>query len=335
MTDEIRDHFTGYMTARYPNALIFDFNFLVSGFESEIYAFRLQLPDVQTKNYILRLFQDAGAAAKLRREARGLHLLHQAGYPIPGLLLQENDPAPLGKPFEVIDQLEGQALWAALASAPASQTNPLLTRFGRLLAQLHQLDWRPFIERPDLYENNPGMLLEETIANYRQQYMGYRLQGFLRILDWLDTHKKNIAVRPSVVHQDFHANNVFLCTDDRLVVIDWTQCAVSDYRVDLCWTLLIMGDFGQAEWGKEILNAYAASVQLSIQDLDYFNVIVYTKLLADAVVAFTFDPVALGLQPGTIEATRRQLPIYRELSKRLHNITGIRVPELENMLENI
>lgn len=331
MTTEIESRFTGYMAARYPNVQISDFNFLVSGFESEIYTFRLQSPNAPTQNYILRLFQDAGADAKLRREAKGLDLLHRSGYPVPGLLLQESDPAPLGKPFEVLDRLEGQALWGALASDPA-QATPLLMRFGQLLAQLHQFDWRPFAEKPTLYENNPTLLIEETLTHYRQQYTKFGLQGFLQILDWLDSHKTDITVRAAVVHQDFHANNVFLCSDNRLVVIDWTQCAVSDYRIDLCWTLLIMGDFAQTEWGKIILDAYAATSNYPIQDLDYFNVIVYTKLLADAVVAFKFDPAELGLQPRSAEDTRRQLPIYRLLYDRLQRIAGIRVPELENML---
>jgi len=40
----------------------------------------------------------------------------QAGYPVPALLLQETDTQELGKPFEIIKMLEGQALWSILAS---------------------------------------------------------------------------------------------------------------------------------------------------------------------------------------------------------------------------
>jgi aminoglycoside phosphotransferase (APT) family kinase protein len=69
--------------------------------------------------------------------------------------------------------------------------------------------------------------------------------GFLSILDWLQDHRSEFDFQPAVVHLDFHANNVFLCRDDRLVVIDWTQITVADYRADLSWSLMIMGDFGQ------------------------------------------------------------------------------------------
>jgi hypothetical protein len=111
--------------------------------------------------------------------------------------------------------------------------------------------------------------------------------------------------------------------------------AVSDYRIDLCWTLLIMGDLGNAEWGKEIFNAYASDSNGPIENLDYFNVIVYMKLLASAVISFDFNPKELGLRPEAVTVTKRQLSIYEQLSQRVHNITGIKVPELENMLDII
>src|SRR5215510_5665785 len=104
-----------YLAARYPGAVLSDFNFRVSGFESEIYTFHLQRSQALQKNYILRLFTGEGATLKLVREANALSLLQKAGYPVPGLLLQETEPAILGKPFEIIDQLEGQALWPILA----------------------------------------------------------------------------------------------------------------------------------------------------------------------------------------------------------------------------
>ena len=335
MTIVLADDLLRYIASRYPDAIVSDFNFLISGFESEVYTFRLQISHSSQKDYILRLFPGEGATEKLVREARGLSLLEQAGYPVPGLLLQEIDPNVLGKPFEIIDKLEGRVLWPLLASAESHQESQLLSRFGLLLAQLHKLDWRLFIVNPDAYEKNPTLLLDEMLSQYRSLYTKYNFMGFLQILDWLNSHKHEVSIRPAIVHQDFHANNVFLCSNDQLFVIDWTQFAVSDYRIDLCWTLLIMGDLGNAEWGKEIFNAYASDSNGSIENLDYFNVIVYMKLLASAVISFAFNPKELGLRPEAVTVTKRQLSIYKQLSQRVHNITGIKVPELENMLDII
>jgi len=323
-----------YLSSRDPKAVVSNVNFLVSGFESEIYTFQLQRSS-SPEQYVLRLFTGEGAVEKLTREARGLALLQKVNYPVPALLLQETDAKILGNPFEIIERLEGQALWPVLVSAAPEQQGQHLSQFGVLLAQLHQLDWRLFTDNPETYEEQPGRLLDEMISGYRSLYTKYNLRGFLQITDWLNAHKPEISVRPAVVHQDFHANNVFLCSDGRFVVIDWTQFAVSDYRIDLCWTLLIMGDFGYPAWGKQILNTYASHSHRPIKDLDYFHVIVGMKLLASAVISFAFGPAELGLRPEAVELTKEQLLIYRQISQQIRTVTGLTVPEWEDVCESM
>ena len=333
MRTPLADRLSTYITTRYPDAVVSDAEFLASGFESEIFMFHLKRLSTSRNEYILRLFTGEGAAGKLAREARALSLLQSAGYPVPALLLQEADPAILGKPFEIIERLEGQALWPVLASAEPSQRRELLSRFGSLLAQLHQLDWGTFAEHPEPYREHPSRLLDETISQYRSLYTNYGLKGFIQLTDWLDGHKQEISVQPAAVHQDFHANNVFLCSDDRLFVIDWTQFALADYRIDLCWTLLIMGDLGNPDWGQQILNAYDSHAQYPLEHMDYFHVIVSMKLLASTVISLTFGPEVVGLRPEAVELTKEQISIYRRLSQRIRNTTGLTVPELEDMLQ--
>jgi aminoglycoside phosphotransferase (APT) family kinase protein len=330
----LADHLSHYLVGRYPDAIVSNIHFLMSGFESEIYTFHLQLSHSSQQDYVLRLFTGKGASEKLNREARGLSLLQKAGYPVPALLLQETETRILGKPFEIIDKLEGLPLWPLLASAESHREGQLLARFGLLLAQLHKLEWRLFTRNPDAYEKNPILLLDETISQYRSLYTKYSLKGFIQIIDWLDIHKYEISVQPAVVHQDFHANNILLCSNDQLFVIDWTQFAISDYRIDLAWTLLLMGDLGNVHWGKQIFEAYASDSNHSIKHLDYFNVIVYMKLLASTVISFMFGPQELGLRPEALEL-KQQLPIYKQLSQRIRNITGLTVPELQDVLERI
>jgi aminoglycoside phosphotransferase (APT) family kinase protein len=331
----LEERFSSHLASRYPAARSSNFNFLAKGFESELYAFNLQDSLSSEKQYILRLLTGKGAAEKLLREARGLTLLHKAGFPVPALLYQETDPEILGQPFEVIEKLEGRALWPVLASAEFHEVTHLLSKFGLLLARLHSLDWRSCIENADVYEKYPTLLLDETVSQYRSLYTKFGLKGFLRLLDWLDSHKHEISARPAIVHQDFHANNVLLCSDDQFFVIDWTQFAVSDYRIDLCWTVLIMGDLGNPEWKKQILTAYssASNQPLPLGDLDYFNVIVYMKLLASTVISFLYTPQEVGLRPETRNITKEQASIYKRLSQRITRITGQSLPELEKIWE--
>jgi hypothetical protein len=118
-------------------------------------------------------------------------------------------------------------------------------------------------------------------------------------------------------------------------VIDWTQFAVADSRIDLCWTLLIMGDLGNPDWGRQILEAYASHSHHPVEHLDYFQVIVSMKLLASAVISFAFSPEEVGLRPEAVELTREQVSIYGQIAQRIRTIAGVTVPELETVLGRI
>jgi len=360
MLTTLSDDLQHYLAERYPGATVSDFQLIASGWESDIYAFTLHSATGAPQALILRPYLGAGATQKSIREARGLRQLHQAGYPVPAVLSSETDAAILGRPFIIMEKLKGGPLWPTLYEVTPAQADHLLGRFGSLLAQLHQLAWQPFTEqadrsacfppaphprrgagepadrsarfqRADLYESHPAAILDELLASSRQLYTQHRVEGFLPIVDWLENHKTGIAVQPAVVHLDFHANNVFLCHDDRLAVIDWTQVAVSDYRVDLTWTLMIMGDLGQPQWGEAILHAYCLA-RGPVEDLDYFNVITYTKLLASTVISLQDGPEKLGMRPETVDSVPQQIPVFEKLARRIQAITGLTVPELERVL---
>lgn len=321
-----------YISARYPGATISDWQLLTSGWESDIYTFTLYVSADAPKTFILRPYLGDGATQKVTRETHGLRYLHQAGYPVPTILLSETDPSFLGKPFIIMEKLEGTSLWPVLAEAESAQASHLLDRFTQLLARLHQLDWRPFAEQANLYEANPTAILDELLASLRQLYTQFDVVGFLAILDWLEQHSSDVVVQPAIVHLDFHANNVFLCHDDRLAVIDWTQATVSDYRLDVSWTLMIMGDYGQPGWGDRILQGYTLAARRPVAKLDYFNVITYTKLLASTVISLRDSPEKLGMRPETIESVQQQAPVLKRLSRRIQDTTGLSIPEVEILL---
>lgn len=335
MSGVLSDRLQRYLAGRCSGATISDLQFIVSGWESDVFSFTLHPSDGPPRSLVLRLCSGQGAGLKLVREAQGLRQLLQAGYPVPAILLHEADAAFLGKPFSVMERLDGRPLWPVLAEAAPPRAGNLLDRFGGLLARLHQLDWRPFAEQAALYEADPSAILDELFASSRWLYRQFELPGFLAVVDWLQARAPDVAVHPAVVHQDFHANNVFLCDDDRLSVIDWTQVGVSDYRIDLGWTLIIMGDYGRPEWGERILRAYSHAAGGQPDGLEYFDVIACAKLLASRVICLKAGPEHLGLHPDAADSTRTEAPILRELSQRVRDITGITIPEVETALTQI
>jgi len=322
-----------YLAVHYQGCLVTDFEFLTSGFESDVYTLNLKLPGQAVKPLILRLYPGAGAEQKMNREGAGLAYLQKLGYPVPTMFLSEPNSAVLGIPFTLMDRLDGQNLWPVLAGSTVNQATELLNRFGDLLAHLHQLDWVSFPLTASRYRTDPRSLLEEYFTDCRHQFSRYGVSGFLPIIDWLEENQGRILVRPAVVHLDFHANNILLCTDGRLVVIDWTQVTVADFRTDLSWTLLIMGDFGQTRWANEILRSYTLSVGKPVEDLAYFNVISYIKLLSSTIISLKTNPAELGMRPDTSNSFHQQAPIFRALLKRIQKTTGLSIPEVELALK--
>jgi len=69
------------------------------------------------KTFVLRPYLGDGATQKSIREACGLGQLHQAGYPVPAILLSETDSSVLGRPFTIMEKLEGRPLWPVLTYA--------------------------------------------------------------------------------------------------------------------------------------------------------------------------------------------------------------------------
>ncbi len=331
-SNDISDRFQHYFESHYPGARVINFRFLVSGFESNIYTFTFQPVTGASRPLILRVYPGENVIMKQIREANGLRLLQQAGFPVAAIFSYEADPAILGKPFTVMEKLEGKVLWPLLYQVPRAQADILLDRFSALLVRLHRLDWRPFTDQAARYEANPTLLLDEDLADSRQWFQRFGVPGFEQVTDWLEAHKSEITLQLAVVHLDFHANNVFLCDDDRLAVIDWTQVTVADYRADLSWTLLIMGDFGQPHWKEHILQAYRQEAGHPIENLDYFTVIADTKNLATTILSSQTNFAALGLNPGKADTPAQQVPTIRRLYQRIQQTTGVTIPEVEAAL---
>lgn len=332
MNDPIFDALQVYLTDRFPGSTIENFSFVTSGWESNVYSFSLIIPTGKTNPWILRLFPGNGVEQKVANEANGLIRLSKEGYPVPDILLYETCATALGKPFSIVEKIEGQALWPHLKNTSLEETSRLLDRFCALMVELHRLDWRLFCADSTLYEANPLRILTDWSAAQRQMIQKFEVPGFLPVIDWLESHVPSGGIQPAVVHRDFHANNVFLHSNGSMTVIDWTQIGVFDYRADLSWTLLIMGDMGQQAWADRILREYKNQTGHPVESLDFFNVISYLKQLVDTVISLKSGMQAIGLNPVKSSNIEQEIPFLKLFSRRVANITGITIREVEHLI---
>ena len=155
-----------------PHATVSDLASISVGWESDVYAFDLASgpPDARlSEALVLRVYPGADAHAKSGREFRGMQQLFAAGYPVPRVLALERDASPFGKPFVIMERVEGKMMWEPLFRSPEPQQSERLALFCDLLVRLHRLDWRPFVDDPAAVERGgPYAFVDGWLAQVRE-----------------------------------------------------------------------------------------------------------------------------------------------------------------------
>lgn len=318
-----------------PHVQITDFTPISDGWETEVYAF-MQTLRYQSEPRILRMYPGAAtnAAAKCEREWLGMTGMMSYHYPVPRVFRHETDAAWMGKPFIVMRKIDGRPLGAVMREDIVRRAE-LLTRFVGLFVRLHRAyDYRPNLEH-FTYEN-PSVYTPRTLADWRRSILDGAGQTWAApVLDWLDAHAVEAAPALSPLHGDFHPHNVLIMPDDQLYVIDWSGFAVGDYRVDLAWTLLLIATNGFPELRPIIMSEYARLSGHPVAAIEYFDVLAALKRLYEFAVSVDSGAEAMGMRPDTAAVMRQQGDHYAQVYDLLHVRTGLRVPEIENLLASL
>jgi aminoglycoside phosphotransferase (APT) family kinase protein len=154
--------------------------------------------------------------------------------------------------------------------------------------------------------------------------------GFMPILDWVAGQRSDLTCeRPAPTHGDFHPNNVILRPDGEMVVIDWTNFNVDDYRFDLAWTLLLVYSYEGQEARDFILAEYERYSGKPVAEIAVFEVCACARRLYDVSMSLSRGAASMGMRPEAVEAMRAQMPVHRKVYELLVAHTGLRVEPLE------
>lgn len=306
-----------------------------TGWESELYSFWLEYGSAESKqrqHLVLRLYMGTGATEKAKREFQAIQQLYQAGYPVPQVYTLEHKQTPFGRPFIIMECIEGQEMWLLMSKMPQAEWQPLLTQFCQLFVQLHALEWRPFRQTT----NTPGPYdyidrwLEYGRTLPQTNPFGEELQP---VLNWLEVRREQMAcLRPSPIHQDFHPSNIIVRPDGSAVVIDWTNFSISDFRFDLAWTLMLADAYEGTAARDGILQTYEQVSGRPVERIECFEVVACLRRLLDVSTSLSAGPEQLGMRAEATAAIQQQMPAHRRVYSLLVKRTGIHLPSLENLL---
>ncbi|MEA3408353.1 MAG: phosphotransferase [Chloroflexota bacterium] len=342
MTDTIHHRLQRYCARAFPQReglRVTHVAALEAGWESDLYAFNLEYQKdtgLVRQELILRLHQGGHAGAKAAGEFRTMRRLNEAGYPVPRVHLVEEDAAPLGKPFLIMERIEGQSMYADFLQAPEPERRRLLTLFCTLFLRLHRLDWRHFAGRDDALDHDPYIFIDRWLQHNRETIVRYELPDFFPLLSWADSRREALACpRPSPVHRDFHPDNVLLRPDGSPAVIDWTGFGISDYRFDLAWTLALADAHVGPAYRTAVLQEYQRLAGAEVEHLAPFEAFACVRRLLDATISLTRGAEARGMRPEAVTVMKQEKEAYARVYEMLHERTGLHIPEVEALLASL
>lgn len=341
MSDDMAATLRSYLAAHWPDPLdpvVHDLRSISIGWESDVYAFDLEHgPEGERRRHplVLRIYSGDVAKAKSAREFHGMSLLGRAGYPVPAVHLLEQEASPFGQPFVIMDRVDGTPMWPVLFGSDEEHRKELLTQFCTLQVELHRLNWRPLVPDPARYDDNPYAAVDRALNQLCEWIEQDSLTDYRPAHDWLVARRDRAACRhPAVVHLDFHPENVLLRPNGSVAVIDWTQVTVSDPRFDLASTLVLIGSIMGDAWRGRVLAEYERVAGAPTQELPFFETFSCLRRLLLVAIVVHHGPEKLGLRGDVRSRMQRQRKPLRRVYDRLAALTGLRVPDIENLLQS-
>lgn len=309
------------------------------GWESEIYAYTLTFGapgQRRNESRVLRLLTGAGLEGA-RNEYQVLSLLHQTGYPVPEVYALGEPSDGLGKPFIIMQRIEGGDFAGRFPHSPEDDLTPLRD-FIALFRQLHTLDWRPHLPNSDQLSppDQPYFHYDRILAMIAHYLTNAGFTMFTPLQDWLIGQRERVPCeRSSVLHQDFHPGNILADAEGNLFVVDWSSAEISDYRFDLAWTLtLALAYRGEERWGM-IRDEYERQLGMPVPELKIFEVVAILRRLGTVMISLQAGAESLGMRPEAVESMRKDQEPLTRLYQRMCDITGFSIPKVESWLAEL
>jgi aminoglycoside phosphotransferase (APT) family kinase protein len=249
-TDDIRRRLAAYLGTR-----IAAFRKLASGWETTVFEFGLEALSPRQRELpmdgplVLRCYQGSRAALKGNREAGVMRLLAETNYPLPRPYLFEQSSEPLGAPFLIMERVAGRPLFSAEGFTQAFKTFSLgFAGFVRAQVQLHSLGSDrqiPLVKVPRAYTsaNAPSHLplLERLFRLIERRIEEAPLPGLSDALASLRRRAPRYSpAPPTIVHMDYHPQNVMVSGFRVSGVLDWVNADVGDRYLCAATTAVIL-----------------------------------------------------------------------------------------------
>jgi aminoglycoside phosphotransferase (APT) family kinase protein len=349
--------------ARYLKARVRDLRVLASGWETTLFEFALGDPSERLPGVapgiplVLRFYQNVEAAGKGALEYRVISHLGAQAFPVPRAYLFESGGEAIGAPFLVMERLSGGPLFAIKTFPRAFKTFSMgFAGFVRAQARLHRMPVAPSTMNalsmaPDAQAgvaHKPGeaaegaaaRLLENRIETIASRIEQGPLPGLAAALEYLRTRASGFRESPaSLLHLDYHPQNVLVEGLHVRGVIDWANAALGDRHFDAAMTATILSTSAMEHprWMRDNLagnnlrctfNAlyvamYHAIAPMNLRRLRFYQGVAGALRLSMLGMMRVRGPQSVGFRDGAIAEVTPS--VLRLLSAYVSRKTGVPV----------
>jgi aminoglycoside phosphotransferase (APT) family kinase protein len=256
---------------------------------------------------------DAARIDGLLREIRLVRALSGTDVPHAELIAADDTGTVLGKPFYVMQAIDGWSPmdggWQAPFDTDLQARRDLAFQLVGGAAMLGRVDWRgqglDGFGRPDGFHERQV----DRWLSFLESYQVRELPGLAEASDWLRRNRPT-HYQPGIMHGDYQFANVMFAQGKpaRLAaIVDWEMTTVGDPLLDLAWALLGYDGENPSEDGfyldmkgmpkrSELLQHYEKISGLSTENIDYYLVLANWKL--GIVLEKTY---AAGVRTGKVD----------------------------------
>ncbi len=324
-------------SANVENLVISEVKEITRGWETELHSFNVTFKETGhqiIKKRVIRLYPGKWAAEKASREFKVMIYLFNTGYPVPKVFHLKTDENTLGKPFIIMEKIKGHNMIDDLLIGPESKRESLLSQIIRLWVNLHDMKYPDELNYFGIKDTQG--YISRILNLTRKNIENYNIQWMEPVLDWLDKHKATVSSeRLSIIHRDFHPENIMIQENGSPVVLDWGAATVGDYRDDLAWTILLGIAYSDPSFRETILGAYQKISKRKVCDIEFFEVMAILRRLQDIVVSFKKGPEEISMRPDATEKIRQDLVQHRRVYDLLRERTDLRILELEQFFDSL
>ncbi|MDQ2896381.1 MAG: phosphotransferase family protein [Actinomycetota bacterium] len=278
------------------------------------------------------------SAHDVLREARLLGALEPSDVRTPRVLAVGEDPAVIGAPFYVMEQIRGAVITDTIPEPldTPEQRERIADELIDALVEVHAADW-PALGLDGF--GKPTGYLERQLRRFNglwEHNKTREIPEFEQVSTWL---AENVPDSPpaTIVHGDYRLGNTMVASDApaRLIAIfDWEMATIGDPLADVGYMMLHWRQADDADDSRfnlqsvtvqdgfpsrqEMVSRYEARSGRSMQALDWYVALAMWKAVAfmegnykRAVSGSTDDPYLKSFGEGVLELAHRAMAVTR------------------------